>query len=316
MTLARLLATRALRILAILLGVSGVGYAVAARVASERAGAPASWGAILGDWLRWLAGAPRGDLGTIPGPVARPVGALVLEGLEATLVLLLLALLGAALAGPLLGLLSVDRRSGETSGLALGIALVGFSAPAFYLGILGIQAATLARRWLDLAEPLLPASGYGLDRHLVLPLLALAARPTAEIARLTAELVTGEWRADYLRMARAKGRSRRAALARHALPAVAGTVAVGIGATLRYLVSSAIVVELLFNWPGVARELARSVAPRIDGRAASATLLHPPTVASMLVVLSAIYLVGIALAELAAWRLDPRLRVGADEETP
>jgi len=51
----------------------------------------------------------------------------------------------------------------------------------------------------------LPTSGFGLDKHLVLPVLALAARPTAEIARLTAELLGEELPKDYIRVARAKG---------------------------------------------------------------------------------------------------------------
>lgn len=234
----------------------------------------------------------------------------VLSRLGPTLLLLAAAFGVAVPLGIALGIAAVDRRTGRVhAGMAL-VAATGFAMPAFYAGIVGIRASRWAATATGSDAWLLPASGYGLDRHLVLPVLALALRPLAELAEATAERLGGEVGGEYLRMARAKGASARRVL-RHALANAAPVLVATVAASLRHVVSSAIVVELLFNWPGIGLALARSIAPRLDGRPSSLTLLHPPTVAALVTAWTLVYLAAAMMADAAAWRLDPRRGTGS-----
>lgn len=273
-------------------------------------------GVAVQPWARAVTRAILGDLGTIPGAAPRPVGALIAEALPRTLVLIALALGVAALLGVVGGILAVDRRTGDVSPAAGAIALVGFAMPAFMLGILGVHLALHVSRLSGGRIPTLPAIGFGLDEHLVLPVIALALRPAAEVARVLAELLGDELRSDYVRTALAKGRTSLGALVRHAVPNAAGAVVIALGGSLLTLFSSAIVVESLFEWPGLGRQLATALAPRTDGRPSSAVFLHPESVAALLVVVAALHLGALVGADWLAVRLDPRLRRNRPDDAP
>lgn len=285
----------------------------AERAALDAAEIPAI-AAALRPWAHAATRAMRGDLGTIPGAVPRPVSSLVAEALPRTLVLIACALGVAALLGVTGGLMAVDRRTGAVSPAAGAIALVGFAMPAFMLGILGVQLTLHLSRSSGGRIPALPAVGFGLDEHLVLPVLALALRPAAEVARVLAELMGEELRSDYVRTALAKGRTSLGALVRHAMPNAAGAVVIALGGSLLTLFSSAIVVETLFQWPGLGLQLATALAPRTDGRPSSALFLHPESVAALLVVVAALHLGALVGADWIAARLDPSLRRDRHDE--
>jgi peptide/nickel transport system permease protein len=263
--------------------------------------------ASMVDYWRRAAG---GDLGVF-GRADEPVLDVIATALPRSLLLLVLALALAIVLGILIGYLAIDRRRLRPRPLAVAFNVAGFAMPAFYLGILAIQAMIVYGRFAGVRGTVLPATGYGLDSHLVLPVLVLALRPTAEIARLTAELTCEELGKDYVRTAKAKGLSWRLVLLRHAFPNVAAAVVVAIGNSMRYLVSSLVVVEILFDWPGVGELLAHTVAPRIDGRPVPAWALYDPAlVAGLVTALAALsVLVGLATG-IVARAVDPRLRAG------
>jgi peptide/nickel transport system permease protein len=171
-----------------------------------------------------------------------------------------------------------------------------------------MQALFLLSRVTDRADTLLPAMGYGLDRHLVLPVLVLALRPMAEIARLTSELLAEELNKEYVRTAISKGLPWRLVVLRHAFPNIATVIAVAVGNSTRYLLSSLIVVELLFGWPGVGKALAGAVAPRLDGRPSAPTLFAPSLVAALVTALAALAVFVNYGTGLVARSIDPRLR--------
>jgi ABC-type dipeptide/oligopeptide/nickel transport system permease component len=157
-------------------------------------------------------------------------------------------------------------------------------------------------------ELVLPAAGFGLDRHLILPVFALALRPTAEIARLTAETLAEQLRLPYVRTAEAKGAGWRRTIWRHALPNVSAPLFVHLGNTVRYLVGSLVVVELLFSWPGVGKLLATAIAPRVDGRVSANVLYDPALVAALVTALAALSLIVTFGTSLLAYASDPRMR--------
>ena len=92
------------------------------------------------------------------------------------------------------------------------------------------------------------------------------------------------------------------------MPNVAAPLFVSLGGTARYLVGSLVVVELLFNWPGVGRLLATAIAPRVDGRPGANVLYDPALLAALVTALAALSLGMTYLTSLLAHASDPRLR--------
>ncbi len=262
--------------------------------------------AALAGYLDYLAGIPRGDLGQMPGGDREPILSVILEALPKSLLLLGLAVAVAGLGGLVLGYLAVDQDRRRARTLALVASVLGFSMPAFYVGIIGLQAGYSMRRLTGSDLWVMPSGGFGLDDHLILPVLALAARPLTEIARLTAELTAEELGSNHVRTARAKGLPWRLVLLRHALRNALATVVTAVGGATRYLISSLVVVEVFFLWPGVGRLLARAIAPRSDGRPSFAVLFEPDLVAGLVTSLAFMALLVGLLTSLAAPRLDPR----------
>jgi peptide/nickel transport system permease protein len=263
-------------------------------------------GEVFAAYAGYARGALHGDLGSLAS--GDTVVATVLRALPSSLLLLAGAVAVAAVLGLAIGLATVDRRTSRPGPAAFWFHLLGVSAPAFYVGIVAIQGLLLLARATGVRGLVLPAVGFGLDRHLLLPVFALALRPTAEIARLTAETLAEQLHLAYVRTATAKGAGWRRLLWRHALPNVAAPLFVNLGNTVRYLVGSLIVVELLFDWPGVGKLLATAIAPRVDGRPSSLILYDPALLAALVTSLAALSLAVTFVTGLLAHAADPRLR--------
>ncbi|MEP7358820.1 MAG: ABC transporter permease subunit, partial [Anaerolineales bacterium] len=151
----------------------------------------------------------------------------------------------------------------------------------------------------------------------VLPLLALAVRPTAQIASLSVSLLVGELAQPYIIAARSRGNDWRRIRWRHALRPVLAPIILAVAASLRLLIGELIVVEWLFAWPGLGRLMALAlIAPRIAGPGsddASAFFLLPPLVAGLLVIFAVLFVLADTVAVLLARTTDPQLRVPAND---
>ena len=260
---------------------------------------------VLAPYPDYLRGALRGDLGV----VQRWQGNfLILESiadrLPRSLTLLGIAVSFSIAVGITVGLLSVNYRTQRTNPLALILSLAGFSMPGFYMGILVLYLIIWAAMNKGEVTFSLPISGYGLDEHLVLPVMALAARPTAEIARLTAELLGEELSKEYIRAARAKGLPDRVVIVRHAFRNVVAAVVNAMGNSWSYLIGSLVIIERVFSWGGMGQGLIDSVT--FNQFAGSS--FNPALVASFATALALLFLLADLITELAAWSLDPRLR--------
>src|SRR5689334_3677180 len=157
----------------------------------------------------FLANVLRGDFGRSIH-FRQPAMTVVRGYLWATVELGLAAFALAAVLALPIGLLSAMKRNSAVDHVSMGIALVGQSAPTFFLGILFILL-------LSLKADLFPTSGRGGWQHLVLPALTLGAFTMASIARLTRSAVLEVLRADYIRTARAKGVAEAWVVAKHTL---------------------------------------------------------------------------------------------------
>ena len=147
------------------------------------------------------------------------------------------------------------RRNSLLDHAAMGLALVGQSAPTFFIGILLILVLALR---LDL----FPTSGRGDWRNLVLPALTLGAFTMASIARITRSAVLEVLRADFVRTARAKGVGEFWVVAKHTLRNAALPILTITGLQFGTLLGGAVVTETVFAWPGIGRLAIQSIYNR------------------------------------------------------
>jgi peptide/nickel transport system permease protein len=189
-----------------------------------------------------------------------------------------------------IGVLSAVRRNSLLDHVAMAFALVGQSAPTFFIGILLILVLALG---LDL----FPTSGRGDWRHLVLPALTLGAFTMASIARITRSAVLEVLRADFVRTARAKGVAELWVVAKHTLRNAALPILTITGLQFGTLLGGAVVTETVFAWPGIGRLAIQSIYNR-----------DYPVVQST-VFIAAVLFIGINLVlDVLYGILDPRAR--------
>ena len=151
--------------------------------------------------------------------------------------------------------------------------------------------------------------GLGWTAHLVLPVLALAVRPTAQIAQVVASLLAGELGKQYITAARGKGVAERRVVAHHALRNIWASVAQAGASTVRLLVGEQIVVEWLFSWPGLGYLMAGALLPaEFAAASVESRFFDPPLVASLLTIFAALFVTADMVAGAIAWLADPRQR--------
>ncbi len=242
-------------------------------------------------YLHYLAGAMRGELGPSYKYVGRDVSAIVRDALPVSVLLGTVALVLALATGVPLGLLAGMRvGSGLDRGFTL-LALLWVSVPGFALAAALILLAGLRLRWL-------PAALLEGPSHLVLPALTLAALPAAYVAQLTRAEVGELVRRDFVRTARAKGVPELRVRFGHVLRNALLAVVTYLGPLIAVLLTGSFVVEQIFAIPGMGRFFVTAVTNRDYPLVMGVTL---------------VYTVGVVLANLAVdllygW-LDPRIRV-------
>lgn len=261
---------------------------------------------LLSTYLNYWRGVFQGDFGAIP-PAGAPVLGTVASAALASFVLLALALLIALLIGVPLGIKAVQSDGGRIAAWLTALTTTGLAMPGFYIGSLLIMAAL----WYNIYGPSsarIPAQGPGFDLHLLLPTLVLAARPTAQIAQVTASLMAAEMDKQHIVTARSIGNSWRVIRRKHALRNIIAPLAVAVFAALRLTVGELIIVEWIFSWPGLGRTLALILIAPMGAAFDSPLFLHPPTLGAVLAVFAALFLIGDLASGLIARLADPALR--------
>lgn len=243
---------------------------------------PTQYGVFLGN-------VARGDFGRSIH-FREPAFRVVLGYLPATFELGLTAFVLAVVVAVPIGLASAMRRNSFLDHASMGLALVGQSAPTFFLGILFILL-------LSLKAGLFPTSGRGDWTHLVLPALTLGAFSMASIARLTRSAILEVLRADYIRTARAKGLSELLVVAKHTLKNAAIPIVTITGLQFGTLLGGAVVTETVFSWPGIGRLAIQSIYNR-----------DYPVVQCTVFLSAAIFVVINFCVDIAYGLLDPRVR--------
>lgn len=256
------------------------------------------------------------DFGNMPDPwginreITIPGG--VFRASASSLGLLGIALFVSVMAGIYLGFRAARSEPPIVARWLTVLSTAGLAMPTFLTGSLFFAAWFLYVLWGGPGSLPLPLSGFGWDAHLIIPVLVLMARPSVQIAQVTASLLTEEFGKQYVVAARSVGNTWRAIRSRHALRNMMAPLILTIASSVRLLVGELIIVEWLFDWPGLGSLLAQTLIP--GGMVLSrrnldhALFLDPPVIAALLVIFAALFLATDLMASLLVRVFDPRMR--------
>ena len=205
-------------------------------------------------FVRFAGGVLRGDFGRSLR-TKRPVGTEIAERFMPTFWLTLAAMSWSVAIGMLIGVLSAVWRNRWPDRVGMTLAVSGISFPAFALGMLLMEIFSVQLRWL-------PTVGADTWRHYILPSLTLGAAVAAIMARFTRSSFVDILGEDYVRTARAKGLPERSVVLKHGLRNALIPVVTMMGLQFGFLLGGSIVVEVVFNWPGMGRLLVDAVDMR------------------------------------------------------
>lgn len=256
----------------------------------------------------------KGEPPQLPAAAGLTVVDLIDEAADASFGLLAIAFTISLALGLLIGMSAAKTNPPHVSRWLIPLSTVSLAMPGFYVGavLITVSVAYLFLSPSTKGDLPFPLGGFGWDSHLVFPLIALAFRPTLQIAQMTASLLTDEFNRTYVTVARALGHSWQLVKVKTALRNIYVPMLQVIASSISLMVGELILVEWLFSWPGLGRQLALSIRPPATVTIASgvlpSTYLHAPTVATVVTILGAILIISNTLAAIFTYASDPRLR--------
>ena len=250
---------------------------------------------FLGQYGCYVGDAMTGDFG-VSSRTGRPVSQILWQHAWPTVQLALMTVFLQVLFGLPLGIIAALKRNQAADYAANVTALIGQSAPTFFIGPLFLYLLAFKAGWF-------PVGGYGEGfwgrmHHILLPSMTMAVVGIAYYARLARGEMIEAMQEDYVRTARAKGLSERRVVFKHALRNALGPVVTLMGLDLGVLMGGAIVTEYIFSWPGLGREALRAVLE-----------FDPAVVLGVVFVTAVAILVANILVDVAYAALDPRVRL-------
>ncbi len=247
---------------------------------------------------RWAGDLLTGDLGDSRS-LRQPVAEVIAERLPWTLLLVSVGLGIAVLVALVLGVVTAWRQGGWLDRTVTALAQAIEGIPAFVLALGAIALFALGLGWLPVAG-LTDAGGDvsvgQVARHLVLPATVLGVSQSPWLLLHVRQSLLGALAEDHVTGARARGLTEPAVVLRHALPTALLPFVTLLGARVPELVTGAVLVEVVFSWPGVAAAIVQA-----------ALAVDYPLLATLTLFATAAVLLGSLLAEVAAALLDPRV---------
>ncbi|QJD86373.1 ABC transporter permease [Cohnella herbarum] len=233
---------------------------------------------IYEQYLSWVSDLLKGDLGQSLY-MQQPVGQAIAEHIGPTLSLAILAQVIALLLAIPFGIIAAYKRGSATDYSLMGVSLLGMAVPSFLLGLFLMLFVGVKLQWLPVAgyEPL----SSGLWEHLkylILPGISLGAIQAALITRMTRSSMLEVLNLNYIKTARSRGLSETKVLLKHAFRNAFLPILTVIGQTFGVLVTGAVVVESIFNIPGLGQLILNSITRRdfavIQGVVLSVTVIY------------------------------------------
>ena len=248
---------------------------------------------VIVRYFDYLGGILVGDFGRSYNK-RLPVAGLVLERVPNTVQLAVAALLIAVVIGIPLGILSAVKRDSFLDKLGKSFAILGMSMPQFWLAIILM--------WIFAVElNLLPVFGKeGLDpRYFVIPAFSIAVFTMAGFMRLTRSAMLEVLDSEYVKFARIKGLAEQLVIFKHALKNAVIPVLTFGGISFAGLLNGSIVVEVIFNWPGLGLLMLEGIRTR-----------DVPIIEATILVSGFLYIIMSTLVDIAYAYVDPRIRYG------
>ena len=245
---------------------------------------------FLAQYFSFLRGLLAGDFGTTFFG-RQSVGALIAQALPATLLLALLSLGLSLLVSVPLGIQAAVRKGSAADHLVRLVSLVGLSFPNFWLAIMLVLIFSIQLHWL-------PPSGFFTASSVVLPVATLAIILSAINVRLVRTVMLETLSSQYILVARSKGLPERRVLYRHALRNCTIPLLTYVGLQFGDLLGGVVIVERVFNWPGMGSLAFDAIAAR-----------DYPIIQGVIVVLATLIVAVNLAVDIAYGLVDPRVRV-------
>lgn len=249
-------------------------------------------------FFSFLSGAIRGDFG-ISYQYSKPVSELLAARLPVTAGVAALSIAMIILFSVPLGLLSAKKENGIADRIVTLLTQTMMAVPAFFLGILITLVFGLLLKWFTPGAYVSPQESFGgFLRYLMFPAAAIAVPKIAMTVKFLKTSVLRELKLDYVRTARSKGNTERLVLLRHVLKNALIPVITFMGMVIADVLAGSIVVEQVFNLPGVGRLLVVAISNR-----------DYPVVQAVVVYIASVVLVVNFIVDLLYQKVDPRVKL-------
>ncbi|WP_312113240.1 ABC transporter permease [Brevibacillus reuszeri] len=250
---------------------------------------------LVVQYLNYASGVIKGDLGTSL-KTGRPVSTEIAERFPATAKMAVASLGVAVVVGVGLGVLAARFKDTFLDGLIMTFSTFGMALPGFWLGLLMILVFSVYLGWFPIA------GGTGF-MDIVMPAFTLGTLMATALCRLTRAGMVEVLSNDYIRTARAKGMGERIVMLRHAFRNVMIPIVAVIGLEFAGLLGGAVIVEQVFNWPGIGTLAIQAISSR-----------DFPMIQGTTLFIGAIYVFVVILIDVLYAILDPRIDYTAKRE--
>ncbi len=248
-------------------------------------------------YLNWVNDIFHGKLGNSVF-TRLPVANEIFRRLPITFELGALSLIVGLVIGIPLGVISAVRRGRWIDQLVVTLSNLGITVPTFWLGLILMYVFGLTLKWLPIMGYTSPFDNFGMAvRQLIMPVFCLSVFPIASMARQTRSSMLEVMHQDYIRTAWSKGLKERAVIARHALKNGLIPIITLSGMSITMIVGGTVVMETVFNIPGMGRLAVTSVQNQ-----------DYPYVQGIILIISAAVVLANLLVDIAYGWVDPRIR--------
>lgn len=249
-------------------------------------------------WLQYLiyiGGMLHGDFGTSFQYSNQPVSSLIASRLGASCKLGLQALIFGVVLGVIIGAIAAMRQGTWVDSTATVFAIIGKSVPNFVLAVLLQYYIGLKLGWF-------PIAGWGQFSETILPTIALAVGPLAETARFIRTSMVDTLSSDYIELGKAKGLSRIEVIRKHAMRNSVIPLVTLIGPYAVALMTGSMVIENIFNIPGIGEQFVKSILTN-----------DYPTIMGITMVYCIGLVIVLLITDIVYGLIDPRIRLAGNE---